>query len=92
MRYLCLNYLILQLHSILPRGYEYIVVEFIKGEKENAFNCTIRLAIFEKEEALKWLKEFEETSMTTWNVDRTHKECTPRIIFKVCDKFLVFLN
>lgn len=66
-----------------------MVTEFIQGEKETAFNCIIRLAIFEKEEALKWLKEFEENSLTTWNVDRTYKECTSRRVFKVCDTFLV---
>ena len=72
-----------QLKSILPDSFKIIISEYIQGDKPENFHCTLRLPIFSKEGALKWLKDFEERSFTTWKVERTHKENTQKIIFKV---------
>lgn len=55
------------------------------------FECIIRLAIFEKEDALQWVTSFEQMSLNSWRSYKAYPEETNRIVFKVCTKSLVFI-
>ncbi|CAH0552534.1 unnamed protein product [Brassicogethes aeneus] len=63
-----------------PCNYEGLVIKteaLVKG-----FSAVIRLNVNKKEQALNWLKHFQEKSKITFRVKRTHAENTERIIFK----------
>ncbi|KAJ8043334.1 hypothetical protein HOLleu_10378 [Holothuria leucospilota] len=59
--------------ALLPKLHEdqsYRVYDY--KEDGNTVQCTLRLPLTTKDDALKWLKNFQETSFSTWRVDKTY--------------------
>ncbi|KAJ8032144.1 hypothetical protein HOLleu_25583 [Holothuria leucospilota] len=62
-----------RLQALLPKLHEdqsYRVYDY--KEDGNTVQCTLRLPLTTKDDALKWLKNFQETSFSTWRVDKTY--------------------
>ncbi|KAF6199887.1 hypothetical protein GE061_006185 [Apolygus lucorum] len=66
--------------EILPESYKAHLTSFrpyLRG-----YNAILRLNITNKIEAEDWLKDFSEKSLTSYRVDRTFPENTPKVLFK----------
>lgn len=72
----------LQILNLLPQTVRGIVHN-VRQESTAFFSFTVRLDISTKEDALTWLREFEETTLTTYKVLTTFAENTQKIVFKV---------
>ncbi|KAK3924996.1 Bifunctional protein GlmU [Frankliniella fusca] len=74
------------LQDILPTLYKYHISSFEELRNPEHFKAEIRTAFTTKEEALQWLKDFEDVSGTNFRITKTFKENSLRIIFKKCYK------
>ncbi|CAB0000906.1 unnamed protein product [Nesidiocoris tenuis] len=66
--------------EIMPESYKAHLTSFrpyLRG-----YNAILRLNITNKIEADDWLKDFSEKSLTSYRVDRTFPENTPKVLFK----------
>ncbi|PIK45876.1 hypothetical protein BSL78_17255 [Apostichopus japonicus] len=61
-----------RLEPILPKlGYEYKVCSY-KEHGTSGMDCTLRLCLTEKADVLKWLKDLEDVTETTWRTSKTY--------------------
>lgn len=70
------------LNDILPPGFNYHISSFEQLKNQDNFKAELRINIFQKEDALKWLQEFEDISGTNFRVAKTFTENSSRLIFK----------
>uniref|UniRef100_A0A6P7H8P7 Uncharacterized protein LOC114345696 n=1 Tax=Diabrotica virgifera virgifera TaxID=50390 RepID=A0A6P7H8P7_DIAVI len=70
------------LPQVPTRVIEYDVNDVDATLENVTFTVKIRTNCCDKITALNWKKSFEERSYTSYNVDSTFKENTPRTIFK----------
>lgn len=57
---------------ILPKlGYEYKVCSY-EEHGTSGMDCTLRLCLTEKADVLKWLKDLEDVTETTWRTSKTY--------------------
>lgn len=68
---------------ILPDEYEYKLCEYLQLDREDKFLATLRMTLSTKEEALEWIRLFEEKSLTTHVKDKTFPKVERVSIFKV---------
>lgn len=70
-----------QVLSILPEVPTLVLS--VKETTNNGLCCIVRLSVNNKRDALSWLQQFQEKTLTTYTVDGTFKENTQKIVFKV---------
>ena len=79
---------------ILPNGYEHhicsITEEEANGTDNVSFIAKIRLSAKTEEDIVKWIKDFEKSSQTTWRVSQTYRRTGTKVIFKVSLYYLLF--
>ena len=78
------------LQALLPEDYEQRVCSY--ASIDDGFHATIRLKSTSKEDALKWLSDFENKSLTTYRVRRTFPGSGRKNVFKVSDWFTEWLR
>ncbi|KAL1450378.1 hypothetical protein WDU94_002750, partial [Cyamophila willieti] len=66
---------------LLPQDVNGLIVE-VRQESRSFFSFKLRLEISTKEDALAWIKHFEDTTLTSFKVNNTFPENTQKIIFK----------
>uniref|UniRef100_A0A8D8YQP4 SWIM-type domain-containing protein n=1 Tax=Cacopsylla melanoneura TaxID=428564 RepID=A0A8D8YQP4_9HEMI len=66
---------------LLPEDVNGLIVK-VQQESTSFFSFTLRLEISTKEDALAWIKQFEDTTLTSFKVNNTFPENTQKIIFK----------
>jgi len=47
------------------------------------YEAIVRLNISSKEEALKWLSDYQDSSLTDWRIRRTFKENSMKLTYRV---------
>ncbi|XP_072311937.1 uncharacterized protein [Eucyclogobius newberryi] len=71
-----------QLKAIIPSQYESRLCCFKDHPSDNGFSATLRLPIGTKEEAMKWKREFQETSKTILRLSKTYPHVCQKVIFR----------
>ena len=66
---------------MLPDSHSHVICS-ISGNA-SSFETVIRADILDEKQALSWLSAFQETTKTTFRVERTHPTLNAKVVFRV---------